>query len=266
MNRNILILIGVLFMLTFSFGGVNYVGYSGAPGSLGSCAGSCHGSGTGTIVVQGFPASYVPGQTYLITVKKTSGLKIGNFNASVRYAQTNRRAGTITAVYQTATYNVESESNGVHLSSASKDSAKFNWTASTISDGDIKFYLAGTQGTTESAPNTNIVLTATPASGIHETESFPATNLGLHINQSIINKSLVLSITIPARATAYLKILQTDGRIVNTIPVPNINNQNVKINWTPVDRYGKHLPNGNYIVILICGKAQISKKIIIVNK
>ena len=256
----------ICLVSTYTFGGINYIGYSGAPGSLGSCASSCHGTSGGTIVVEGFPSTYIPGQTYLILVKRTSGSKIGNFNASIRYASTNRHAGIITAVYQTATYNVESESNGVHLSSASKDSGKFNWTAPLTNNGDIKLYFAGTQGTTENVPNTNIVLTSSPTSGIYESESYPITNLSLHINQSIINKSLELSVIIPKQTSAHLKILQTDGRVINTIPVPNTNNQTVKINWTPIDRYGNHLPNGNYIVSLICGKEQVSKKFIIYNK
>jgi hypothetical protein len=41
-----------------------YTGYSGALGSKGTCASSCHGSGTGSIVVTGIPNSYVPLTTY----------------------------------------------------------------------------------------------------------------------------------------------------------------------------------------------------------
>jgi hypothetical protein len=47
-----------------------YIGYSGAPGTDGTCAGPCHGSGTGTIEVVGFPVAYEQGQTYVISVFK----------------------------------------------------------------------------------------------------------------------------------------------------------------------------------------------------
>jgi hypothetical protein len=45
----------------------SYTGYSGAPGTAGTCAGACHGSGVGTITVSGLPTSYSLGQYYLVT-------------------------------------------------------------------------------------------------------------------------------------------------------------------------------------------------------
>lgn len=50
------------------FASATYTGYSGAPGTAGTCAGACHGSGVGTITVSGLPTSYSLGQYYLVTV------------------------------------------------------------------------------------------------------------------------------------------------------------------------------------------------------
>ncbi|MBP9212079.1 MAG: hypothetical protein KBF97_04710, partial [Bacteroidetes bacterium] len=66
----------------------NYTAYSGASGSKGTCASSCHGSGTGTIVVTGFPQVYTPGLAYTISVKHTGGSTISNFNCSSRKGTT----------------------------------------------------------------------------------------------------------------------------------------------------------------------------------
>jgi hypothetical protein len=131
----------------------NYTGYSGAPGTAGTCARQCHGSGTGTIQVVGFPAAYEPGQSYVISVFKQSGSSISNFNASVRVGTGTQTAGTITAGYRTATYSTGSEPNGVHLSGNDQDSCTFNWQAPDSAVGGVKLYVAGPQGN-EGGPNT----------------------------------------------------------------------------------------------------------------
>jgi hypothetical protein len=253
----------LILSVSFVFGALSYTGYSGALGSLGTCASSCHGSGSGTIVVSGFPTSYVPGQTYTIKVSRTSGSKIGNFNASIRDAANNRRAGTITALYRTSTYNVAAESNGVHLSSSSQDSGKFTWTAPTSGAAVVKLYLAGTQGTSQSAPNTTIALTSALAQGQEELTENSISNLSIQTEPSIINGSLVMRISMPDKKTGSLKILQANGRIIETITVTPGTNQTVI--WAAVDKDGKRLCNGTYFASLFCENRQIIKKFIITN-
>ncbi len=163
MNRNvILVVVGVLAVVIASsvIAHTNYLGYSNAPGSRGSCATSCHGTGGGTLQVTGFPSTYVPTQAYTITVSRGTGSSIKNFNASCRVAGGSTPAGTLAAGTGTATYNVTGETNGVHLTTADQDMATFSWTAPAVGTGDVTLYVAGHQGNVSGA-NTEIALTAT---------------------------------------------------------------------------------------------------------
>lgn len=135
-------------------------GYSGAPGSLGRCASSCHGLGVGTVQVSGFPTDYVPDSTYLITIAALSGQSIKNFNGSVRVGTGSVTAGVITAGQSTQTYSVAQEQNGVHLSQLDRQSATFNWRAPAAGTGVVRMYVAAHQGNRDQGPNTNITLVA----------------------------------------------------------------------------------------------------------
>ncbi len=64
-------LLSFLFILLLSvqvMATTSRTGYSGAPGSRGTCASSCHGVSGGTLVLVGFPTTYVPGQVYQLTL------------------------------------------------------------------------------------------------------------------------------------------------------------------------------------------------------
>jgi len=138
-------------------------GYSGAPGSLGRCSSSCHGAGTGTVEISGFPTEYVPDATYLITIEAVSGFPIKNFNASVRAGTGANRAGTISVGQNTATYNVAQETNGVRLATLDHQSATFNWQAPAAGTGTVRMYVAAHQGARNTGPNTNLTIVSTEA-------------------------------------------------------------------------------------------------------
>ena len=81
MKKNVLGMIIVSFLMFFTiiFGRPSYIGYSGAPGSNGYCASSCHGSSGGTIQIDGFPDEYVSEQTYAITISHSDGNSIRRY-------------------------------------------------------------------------------------------------------------------------------------------------------------------------------------------
>ncbi len=144
-----------------------YTGYSGAPGSRGRCASSCHGAGGGTIQASGFPSVYVPGQSYTITVSHAGTDLIANFNASCRIGTGSQNAGVITAGTNTATYNTSLETNGVHLSPSFLDGGTFTWTAPAAGTGDVNLYICGIEADYD-GPNTILSFTAAeqaPATG-----------------------------------------------------------------------------------------------------
>ncbi len=164
------------------------VGNSGAPGTQ-SCASSCHGEGEGTVVVEGFPESYIPDSTYLIRLTAPDQ-PIKNFNASCRVGTTSLTAGVIIGNGLTATYSVGSEPNGVHATSLNQDTLEFTWIAPQYGTGFVRLYVAAHQGS-ESGPNSDFMLTATEQDVPHPpdvpTHPFPpddavnvSTNVELH--------------------------------------------------------------------------------------
>lgn len=145
-------------VLFFSIGGIiiglfalavahpSLEGYSGAPGSNGTCASSCHGSAGGTIQVSGFPTEYDPGSTYTIAISHDGGNSIVQFNASCRVGEGAENAGAISVGTNTAVYNNINETNGVHFSAQNLDNGTFSWTAPDQGTGEVRLYVAGLQG------------------------------------------------------------------------------------------------------------------------
>jgi len=158
--------IGFLFLFVFAcnvFASPTNRGYSGAPGSLGRCSSSCHGVNQGTVQITGFPTEYVPDSTYLIAIEAVSGLPIKNFNGSVRRGTGSVNAGTITAGFNTVTYSVTQETNGIRLTPNDRQNGNFNWRAPATGTGTVRLYVAAHQGDRNTGPNTTISLTATEA-------------------------------------------------------------------------------------------------------
>lgn len=155
-----LILAAILMTALLLYARTDYTGYSGAPGSYGTCAYSCHGTiGGGTIQINGFPTEYVPLQTYNVTIFHTGGNQISQFNGSCRAGFGTQNAGVISAASRTETYNVAVETNGIHFSTASQDTAAFDWTAPHLGTGEVRLYIAGQQDG-QYGPNTILVLVA----------------------------------------------------------------------------------------------------------
>jgi hypothetical protein len=161
MFRNIGLL-ALLALCSIAAARPTYVGYSGAPSSLGRCASSCHGSGVGTVQVTGFPTEYVPDSTYLLTIAAMSGSTIKNFNGSVRIGTGTTTAGQLSAGQNTITYSVAQENNGIRLSANDQQSATFLWRAPAAGVGTVRLYVAAHQGA-RTGPNTNITLIADEA-------------------------------------------------------------------------------------------------------
>lgn len=142
------------------FGFPHLFGYSGAPGSFGTCASSCHGFSGGTIQVTGFPTEYVPDANYMVTVSHSGGESITQFNGSCRIGDGDQNAGKITAGTNTSTYSAFNETNGIHFSNIDQTSGTFQWTAPSPGAGEVTLYIAGIQGG-HFGQNSILALTAT---------------------------------------------------------------------------------------------------------
>jgi len=235
-----------------------YTGYSGAPGSSGSCASTCHGASGGTIEVVGFPAVYELSQSYVISVVHRGGSSISNFNASVRTASGSHTIGTITTGYLTATYTTGNEPNGVHLSSEDRDSCTFNWQAPDTGVGDINLYLAGHQGS-KSGPNTGIILNASLMTGVSEGAQRPL-GLALTLKPTVATGQVDIRLSTPSGSHPSLRVVDRSGRLVARIGVPE---SGQPIVWRPLDREGRRLAAGTYLVVLQGNGERLVRKLVL---
>lgn len=149
-----------------------YTGRSGSPGRN-TCATSCHGGGAGSISLSGFPTSYTPNQTYLLSLSHGAGGQIVNFNASCRVGTGTVNAGTIAAGTATAVYNVTGETNGVHFAGSNLDAGSFSWTAPAAGTGAVTLYLGGLQLDYD-GPNSTLVLAASEAVALGDPQGLVA--------------------------------------------------------------------------------------------
>ena len=211
MNKSIIVC-GILGLAVAISARTSYTGYSGAPNSKGTCATDCHGGSGGTIKATGFPASYVPGQKYSITVSHDGGSKIAQFNASTRIGSGSKNAGTLAAGASTSVYNTSGETNGVHFSSTSQDNGTFNWTAPSEGTGSVKLYLAGLQGS-KSGQNTSLELTSQEAT----TSAYvPLVNKNpVQYKVSIAEKSIIVSKEF-AETPISVSLFSADGKKIRS--------------------------------------------------
>jgi hypothetical protein len=236
-------------------------GYSGAPGSGGSCASTCHGVTGGTIAVVGFPTVYTPGQSYTISVVHVGDSSICNFNASVRADSDSVTAGTITAGYLTETYAVTGEPNGVHLASQNHDSCTFVWQAPSPGVGVVRLYMAGLQSSSMDGPNTSIILVAAQ-SAIGEGRVLPRPPSGLRLEPSVAARHAAVRITVSAGPEAGLRVIDRGGKLVARISVP-ASATDRSLFWNLTGSDGRGLATGTYFVILAGPGERLMHKLVI---
>lgn len=239
----------------------SYTAYSGGAGSKGTCASSCHGSGTGTITVSGFPATYVPGTVYVITVGHSSGSAISNFNASTRKGTTTAAAGTIAAGSGTALYSVSGYESGVRSSSNNVNTAAFSWTAPAAGTGSVTLYLSGSQGS-KSGPNTKIVLTSAEGSA-SAVRTGPSGPQSISLAQNYPNPfNPATTVRYSIGSASYVTIGVTDllGRNVAMLAEGRMEPGEYSVRFD-----GTSLPAGVYRYRLTAGEFTMTRKMVLVK-
>ena len=231
---------GLIALLIFSH--PNYVGYAGSPVSSGSCASSCHGNGTFTVNVSGFPTEYQPGESYQITISPSYG-SIKNFNACILDLN-NQPQGTLQGAFNTTTYSHPGEGTGVHGTSYDQSSYTFTWIAPPQQVGEVRLYIAAHQGN-KHGPNRNLTLTSNPMS-ISESD-----NVRSSLNNSLritpVLSSGTIRIEIPKiKGYGRFTIYSSQGVLIKDWRFKDTPEAGLIINWTP----DRSLPSGVYWILL----------------
>ncbi len=204
---------------SLAYGHTSYIGYSGAPGSRGRCASSCHGTSGGTIEISGFPSEYAPGQTYTLTISHSGGSSIRQFNGSCRIGDGSENAGIISAGTNTATYSTSGETNGIHSSSSNQEGGTFDWTAPSEGVGEVTLYIAGLQGGFGGQNSTLEIISIEQAVGISDDDEFHATprllSLGNYPNP--FNAMTVIRYDLPSASVVTVEIYDILGHRLETL-------------------------------------------------
>lgn len=256
-----LILILIMGFTSMAFGHPTYVGYSGAPGSNGRCASSCHGNPGGTIEISGFPEFYIPGQEYEITISHAGGNTIRQFNGSCRIGTGSENAGVISSGTNTVTYNNSHETNGVHFTVANLNNGTFNWTAPATGTGDVRLYIAGLQGGHSGQNSTLALLSAEQTTGIGNQDPTMPGEITLSQNYpNPFNAKTTIEFSLSEREIIRLVIYDLLGKEIRTVIDGPIESGYHLVTFDASD-----LSSGVYFYRLQAGDAVETKRMILLK-
>ncbi len=261
--KRIIDLSAVLLVMLYCpavFAHATYTGYSGAPGSSGSCASSCHGTSGGTIQISGFPEQFVEGQAYTITITHSGGSSIRQFNGSCRAGSGSANAGIISAATNTSAYSQTNETNGIRLSATNQNSGTFIWTAPIDTTSEARLYIAGLQGS-YSGQNTSLVLVSTRQQvGIKDQAEIPESYVILSNYPNPFNAWTNIVFNLPASNDVRLDIYNLSGQLVESFREGYLEAGQHSIVWAAAD-----YPSGIYLYKLSFGEREIANKMILLK-
>ena len=242
------------------FAHATYTGYSGAPGSNGTCASSCHGSTGGTLVLNGAPAVYEPLKTYTLVVKHNGGSKITNLNISTRKGTITAVAGTLAAGTGAVAYSVSGGEAGVHCSTTNFDSLGAQWTAPAAGTGPVKIFVAGIQGG-HSGQNSTVVATISESTmGVSDLSISPGSFALAQNYPNPFNPSTTIRFTLPTQQRVVLRVHDMAGRQVAMLADGEFPAGEHDLVWNAAG-----IPSGSYVCTLTSGSKSISKSLVLLK-
>jgi hypothetical protein len=265
MKKDIVLISILMLNWAASLGAYTFTtGFSGAPGSYGLCASTCHGVPGGTITITGFPARYQPGQTYTV---KIYGDSIRQFNGSCRVGTDTLNAGTITADYNTEVYNVFGETNGIHLLVPSSDSGAFLWTAPDPGVDTVRLFIAGEQGIMSIGPNTELVFVSAQATGVEEQglEGMKERRMWTRVTPNPFQKQCAITYGPLAGGPARLSVFDYRGHVVRVLTTYSSRLSPHTFIWDGRDVSGRRVPQGVYLFRLEQGNRSSTGKAVLIR-
>jgi hypothetical protein len=259
---------------------------TGAPGDLGSCANAstgCHSNATvtndntnivNTLIYSAADSSYVPGQTYTLTLKaQKSGIVKFGFGMVALRTSNNSNQGTWVVTDAARTHTVTGtgtlstrkymthSTNGTPAVSAGLGQWSFNWKAPATNVGNIKFYYA-TNCTNNNNDETGdqlylssftihpFVSTTSVANWINEEDLFVSANPA--------NQELVVNYQLKRECQLSLQLFDLQGkRLAQTEPLYKFAGANSdRLSLTDVTP-------GIYMVSVNINGALLTKKVLV---
>lgn len=262
MKKIILSITFVSIVFTFTAAKNSYTGgYSSAPGKS-ACASSCHGGTAGTMQVSGFPASYIPGQTYTITITHSSGNKFVNVNATTRLGTTATVAGSFVVGSGSALYT--GTDGGIYAPTHLVDVVVFQWKAPAAGSGPVTLYTSGFQGTStgsktgESSKTSQTAVEVT--TGVKQILEQPHEFALLQNYPNPFNPSTAIRYELPSTGNVSLKIYDQLGKETATLFKGMQAAGQYQILWDAAI-----FPGGIYFCRLQTNQQSVTKKIVLVK-
>ncbi|UCC81235.1 MAG: T9SS type A sorting domain-containing protein [Candidatus Zixiibacteriota bacterium] len=258
----------VLLVASSAFARNSYIGYSGAPGSRGTCAVTCHyrDNFDPSITITGFPEFYEPVQQYTVTIGHTQGSSISQFNGSIRIGNGSENGGIISAGTNTVIYSHAQETNGVKWSSNYTDSGTFIWTAPDAGTGEVRLYYAGLQGSLGNGASHDTVLISNEfTTDVKNTHTLPS---GFFLGQNYpnpFNNETVIQIYTPNSGKIRLEIANLLGQRVFEYNRLVTGPETVNITWDGRYSDGNDLPSGVYFYRLSTENGSLTRKMLLLR-
>ena len=258
----------VLLVSSGVFARNSYIGYSGGPGSRGTCAVTCHyrDNFTPSITITGFPEFYEPGQQYTVTVGHSQGSSISQFNGSVRIGTGSENGGVITAGTNTIIYSHAQETNGVKWSSNNRDSGTFIWTAPDAGTGEVRLYYAGLQGSLNNgASHDTVFVSYETTTNVKTTHTLPS---GFSLRQNYpnpFNNETIIQVFVPNSGKIKLEVANLLGQRIIEYDRLVTGPETVNIAWDGRHSDGKDLPSGVYFYRLITESGTLTRKMLLLR-
>lgn len=275
-----------LFAIVWALSGGAPSRRTGAPGE-GTCTG-CHGDfalqpAGSHLSLSGIPALFSPGQTYSGTVTLNSnGSSIWGFELAAKDTILQAQAGTLVvtdAVHtQAITGTVNSQlitylthtSSGNYGGQAGPISWNFNWTAPSINQPTVAFYVAALAGNNDGAESGDSVFALTfktRASGTGVDDSKEPLPLHFALGQNYpnpFNAGTVIPLELPKSGSVYeLSIFNLTGQRVRLFS--GAASGASSIFWDGRDQTGRPMASGIYLYTLRSGPERITRKMILMK-
>ncbi len=260
---------------------------AGDPPALETCHSvGCHASfpvnsGNGSLTVQGVPASYLPGTSYVLTVQLNDpDQRRWGFEATVLRPTLNTQAGTVEAIDpafvqvsdQPGTQKdyVKQTLEGSFAGQEDDASWQFRWTAPSSGTGAAHLYVAGNAANNNGFPTGdyvytfNVLIPETDPTAVGDAWPVLAGNLRILPNP-VSHGGAELRLMAGPAGEARVNIVDMTGRLVRSLHHRASAGESVSLHWDGRDETGRDVVSGVYYATLAGAGASLKAPIVVIR-